>query len=121
MSAKHIDDKVQTAFGHWQLSEAHPDIAEESLSEFIWRWVECGKGVVACNGDFQTYLIAVICIIKEWHAGGYSHGSVSPSPDELFRKNSSVSGDPFGEILDQHWFEQCVFKTLHPDPAYDPD
>lgn len=43
------------------------EISTACLADVIRTWVWSGEGVRVCHGDYQTFLVAVIAIINDWH------------------------------------------------------
>jgi hypothetical protein len=100
----------------------------QSLAGYIAKWVRDGHGVHDCQGDFQTFLIAVVSIIDCWHRDpellDYAPRDQEPAPgsNSLAREHRTVdrifqtdgkAGDP--AILDPHFYQAQVYATLHPE------
>lgn len=93
------------------------------LADYIQAWVVSGHGVRACQGNFETYLIAVVAVINEWvqcpdHTLNYVEYVEDP-PDEdvrvIERRVSKVfrDDDPQRLILDRDFFAFWAFRALH--------
>jgi len=91
------------------------------LAGFIQAWIASGEGIRATNGDFQTYLIAVVCIINRWMQGyllDYDPRDESPRVERRVDKllwdgagfidrNNTIS------ILDPDFYRAELFEFLH--------
>jgi hypothetical protein len=99
----------------------------QSLAGYIAKWVRAGHGVHDCQGDFQTFLIAVISIIDCWHRepglldyapqDEESTRGIPPvqehrTVDRIFYTDGETD-DP--AILDPHFYQGQVYATLHPE------
>jgi|GEM_PF-3361805 hypothetical protein len=92
------------------------------LADYIQAWVVSGDGVRACQGNFETYLVAVVAIINEWiehpdHTLNYVEYVEEPADEDdrvIERRVSKLfrDDDQHRFILDRDFFTFWAFRAL---------
>lgn len=93
------------------------------FADFVYVWLRSGKGVRACQFNWETFLIALHGLIDNWmsdpkvtdYVEGRSEEDEGNGPIIVTRLVDSIFGESGLEhrILDPHFFAQCVFTELH--------
>jgi hypothetical protein len=124
MSAESIASYVTRSFENYAAETPSNDLCMGAnpvcVADFIRGWAESGRGVRACQGDFQTFTIAIITIVDKWlnEPGFLDYETEQPNHPEttsIKRHVETIFGNAGYKhrILDPHFFAACTFQELH--------
>ncbi|GAB3174070.1 hypothetical protein GCM10027059_45810 [Myceligenerans halotolerans] len=116
-SSSIIRDVAGTSFVQWCHHISGP--AEHScLMDYVFEWLESGDGIRACNGDWSTYLTALVGIVSKWHTRPGVTDYVDPDSGQLLQRRVSAIFDELDghnhPALDRYQFEQMCFEYKYP-------
>jgi hypothetical protein len=97
----------------------------QTLADYIRSWVLSGRGVRVCQGDYQTFTLAIIAIIEQWLTMpdmlDLLYNEEDDPADADYRHEERRVTKIFGEgylgreILDPHFFAKATYCEQHGD------
>jgi hypothetical protein len=92
------------------------------LMDFVEAWLQDGPGIDICNGDYGTYMIALVGIIDEWvNWPNITDYAIVPEDlneeDQMVeRRVSKIFADESLQhrAFDRYCFERLAFARMYP-------